>query len=161
MVMGHESQTGGVSLETICAVLCNYARPKSTRLCVRRLLDLGVSEIIVWNNGAEPIPEATHNIVTSKNIGPIGKHLGALQTTRPYVLILDDDHLLTPAGLDALRTWVFHYPAVAQQGGRFKPPFRSYRRQKMLRSQKIELPEEVDMLMPNKGMMLKTSLYRM
>src|SRR5438552_2278438 len=90
-----------VPLEAICAVLCNYARPKSTRKCVRRVLELGITEVIVWNNGAKPIPEATHNIVKRKNIGPIGKHLGALKTDKPFVLILDDDHLLNEAGLDA------------------------------------------------------------
>src|SRR5688572_19194105 len=93
-------------LKDICAVLCNYARPKSARACVRRLLRLGITEVIVWNNGAKPIPEATKNIVNPENIGPIGKHLGALNTTKPYVLIIDDDYLLTKSGLDALRKWV-------------------------------------------------------
>jgi hypothetical protein len=150
-----------VPLGDICAVLCNYARPKSTRECVRRVLDLGITEVIVWNNGAKPIPEATQNIVKRRNIGPIGKHLGALKTTKPYVLILDDDHLLNEAGLDAFRKWVVHYPAVAQQGCEFLAPFNSYGRRQWYRAQDLSAPQEVDMVMPNKGMMLKTTLYRL
>lgn len=149
------------SLKDICAVLCNYARPKSARACVRRLLKLGITEVIVWNNGAKPIPEATHNITNSENIGPMGKHLGALNTTKPYVLIMDDDYLLTEAGLNALRKWVLHYPAVAQQGSRFKPPFNNYRKRDLYLSQNLKAPQKVDLVMPNKGMMLKTSLYQL
>lgn len=159
--MGQKSESQKVPLNDICAVLCNYARPKNARACVRRLLDLGITEIIVWNNGAKPIPEATHNIINSKNIGPIGKHLGALETTKPYVLITDDDYLLTKTGLNALRKWVLHYPAVAQQGSKFKPPFNKYGNRDLYFSQKIKVPQKVDMVMPNKGMMLRTSLYRL
>ncbi len=149
-----------VPLKEICAVLCNYARPKCARICVRRLLNLGITEVVVWNNGAKPIPEATHNITNTKNIGPMGKHLGALNTTKPYVLIIDDDYLLTKAGLNALRKWVLHFPAVAQQGSRFKPPFKNYNKRDLYLSEGVKFPKKVDMVMPNKGMMLKTSLYR-
>lgn len=148
-------------LKDICAVLCNYARPKSARACVRRLLKLGITEVIVWNNGAKPIPEATKNIVNPENIGPIGKHLGALNTTKPYVLIIDDDYLLTKSGLDALRKWIPYYPAVAQQGNRFKPPFKQYNKRDLYLSQSIKVPKKVDLVMPNKGMMLRTDLYKL
>lgn len=148
-------------LKDICAVLCNYARPKNARACVRRLLKLGITEVIVWNNGAKPIPEATRNINNPENIGPIGKHLGALKTTKPYVLIIDDDYLLTKAGLAALRKWAPYYPAVAQQGSRFKPPFKNYSKRDLYLSQKIKVPQKVDLVMPNKGMMLKSGLYKL
>lgn len=159
--MGQKSGKQRVPLKDICAVLCNYARPKSAKACVRRLLELGITEVVVWNNGAKPIPEATHNINNSKNIGPMGKYLGALNTTKPYVLIIDDDYLLTKEGLDALRKWVLYYPAVAQQGSKFKPPFNKYGKRDLYLSQDIKVPQRVDMVMPNKGMMLKTSLYRL
>lgn len=149
-----------VPLKDICAVMCNYARPKSAKAVVKRLLNLGITEINVWNNGAKPIPEATKNITNSKNIGPIGKYLGALKTTKPYVLIIDDDYLLTKAGLNALRKWVMHYSAVAQQGSKFKPPFKEYGKRDLFLSEKIKAPQKVDMVMPNKGMMLKSSVYR-
>lgn len=149
-----------VPLKSICAVLCNYARPKNARSCVKRLLKLGITEIIVWNNGAKPIPEATQNINNPQNVGPIGKYLGALNTVKPYVLVTDDDYLLTKVGLDALRKWVQYYPAVAQQGSKFKPPFDDYGKRDLFLAQKIKVPQKVDMVMPNKGMLLKTSLYR-
>lgn len=148
-------------LTDICAVLCNYARPKSARKCVKRLLDLGITEVVVWNNGAKPVKGATQNITNSKNIGPMGKHLGALYTTKTYVLIIDDDYLLTRAGLNALRKWVMYYPAVAQQGSKFKRPFNKYDKRDLYLSQKLDIPKKVDMVMPNKGMMLKTSLYQL
>lgn len=159
--MAQKSSDRKVPLKDICAVLCNYARPKSARACVRRLLKLGITEVIVWNNGAKPIPEATYNINNSKNIGPMGKHLGALNTAKPYVLVIDDDYLLTKAGLNALRKWAPHYPAVAQQGSRFIPPFKYYGKRDLYLSQRIKVPQKVDLVMPNKGMMLKTSLYKL
>jgi hypothetical protein len=161
--MSDEKKLSGqkVPIESVCAVLCNFARPTSTRACVRQLLKLGLTEVIVWNNGAEPIPEATRNIIKEKNIGPLGKHLGALETKKPYVLIQDDDCLVTKAGLDSMRRWVLHYPAVAQQGCEFRSPFDSYNSKEWFRSQNLESPREVDMIMPNKGMMLETRLYRL
>lgn len=159
--MDQKSKDQKVPLKDICAVLCNYARPRNARACVRRLLDLGITEIIVWNNGAKPIPEATQNITNSKNIGPFGKYLGALNTTKTYVLIMDDDYLLTKVGLNAFRKWVLRYQAVAQQGSKFKPPFKNYGSRDLYLSEKIKAPQRVDMVMPNKGMMLKTSLYRL
>ncbi len=160
-IMSHNSRKQKVPLKDICAVLCNYARPKNARACVKRLLSLGITEVFVWNNGAKPIPEATYNIINSKNIGPYGKYLGAINTTKPYVLVIDDDYLLTKAGLDALRKWVLYYPAVAQQGSRFKPPFTKYGKRDLYLSQNLKVPKKVDMVMPNKGMMIKTTIYQL
>lgn len=149
-----------VSMDDICAVMCNYARPKNARSCVKRLKELGLQEIIVWNNGAKPIPEATHNIILSKNIGPIGKYYAGLETGKPYVLIIDDDYLLTESGLNALREWIFSFPAVAQYGNVFKPPFNKYSKKISYESNKIKAPQLVDIAMPSRGMLIKTEIYR-
>jgi hypothetical protein len=149
-----------VPLGDICAIMCNYARPHSARACVRRLRGLGITEIIVWNNGVEPIPEATQNINLPENVGPIGKYKGALHTTKPYILIVDDDYLLTNDGLRSLRRWAGKYPMVAQQGHIFRRPFNCYLHRKMYQSHNVKTPQQVDMTMPNKGTMIKTGLYR-
>lgn len=158
--MGKLESGGIVPLSDICAVMCNYARPNSARACVRRLRELGLKEIIVWNNGAKPIPEASQNIMNSENIGPIGKYYAGLKTKKPYVLIVDDDHLLTLPGLTAFRKWAAHYPAVAQNGSIFEPPFDDYCKRKLYRSSKVKTPSKVDMAQPNMGLMMKRDLYR-
>lgn len=149
-----------VPLHQICAVICNYARPRNARACVRQLKKLGITEIVVWNNGAPPVPEATHNIRCPGNIGPIGKYLAGLHTKKRYILVVDDDFLLLPPGLEALRRWVRRYPLVGQNGAVFHPPFKNYLQKTHYRSDRINRPRRVDMLQPNLGMMLKTELYR-
>src|SRR5690554_117564 len=149
-----------VPLDHICAVMCNYARPNNARVCVRQLKKLGITEIVVWNNGAPSLPEATHNIKHQRNIGPIGKYLAGLQTNKRYVLVVDDDFLLLPPGLDALRRWVRQYPLVGQNGAVFYPPFKNYTHKIHYLSDWIGSPRRVDMIQPNMGMMLKTELYR-
>ena len=71
-----------VPLAQISAVMCNYARPNNARACVRQLRKLGIEEIIVWNNKAAPIPEATYNLNYPVNIGPLGKYLAGLGTKK-------------------------------------------------------------------------------
>ena len=110
----------------ICSATCNYARPNNAKDCVKRLKDLGLTEIIVWNNKAKPIKSATRNIVSATNIGSIGRYYIGLHTQRPYILIVDDDHMLTEAGLTALRLGAVKYQAVVQCGAIFNPPFKRY-----------------------------------
>lgn len=153
-------QTSLVPLNDICAVMCNYARPKSAKKCINSIKKMGINEIIIWNNGAKPIQGATKNINHSRNYGPMGKYLAALYTKKPYVLVIDDDHLITRSGLNSLRRWVTKYPMVAQNGVIFKHPFKNYRKRIIYQSPAIKSPKTVDMVQPNKGMMLKTSLYR-
>jgi hypothetical protein len=154
------SKVSKISLDDICAVICNYARPKNARACVRRLQDLGIKEIIVWNNGPDQIPEATLTINSPKNIGPIGKYFAAQQTNRPYVLITDDDCLLTGPGLKALLKWAGKYPVVTQCGITYHTPFaKPYPRTKFL-SEQLKVPKKVDVAVSNRGMIIKTSLYR-
>ena len=89
----------------ISAATCNYARPNNAKACVKRLKELGLTEIIVWNNKAKPIKSATKNIVSATNVGSIGRYYISLHTQKPYILIVDDDHMLTRSGLTALRVW--------------------------------------------------------
>jgi|SRR5690554_3964532 len=155
-----DNKTGLIPLHQISAVMCNYARPKSARSCVRRLKELGITEIIVWNNGAKPIPEATLNINHKTNKGPIGKYHAGLKTKRPYVLIVDDDHLLTASGLRAFRKWGKRFPAVAQNGSIFEPPFTDYNKRVFFRSHQLKKVQKVDMIQPNMGLLIRTDLYR-
>ena len=149
-----------VPLTSIAAVMCNFARPKNARRVVQQLLTLGIQEIRVWNNGVKPIPEATHNLKSKKNIGPIGKYLAALQTSKDYVLIVDDDYLLTEEGLSAFRRWAPFFPGVTQFGCLFKLPFDDYRKKNKYFSHKLKSPKRVDLVIPSRGLMLKTELYR-
>lgn len=151
-----------VELNKICAVMCNYKRPKNARKCVKQLKRLGITEVIVWNNGAKPIPEATKNINRSHNIGPIGKYLAGLSTTKPYILVTDDDYLITKAGLDAMRKYVLKYPVVAQNGdiySHFNAKTGSRKRTRY-HSEDIKTPKRVDLVIPNRGLMLSTNLYK-
>ncbi len=149
-----------VSLSQVTAVMCNYARPKSARLVVKRLRDLGLTEIIVWNNGAKPVPGATQNILSEKNIGALGRYYAALNASRPYILIVDDDVLLTKKGLNTLLKYTTKYPAVVQAGLTFGSPFQKrYQRTKFL-SDKVKAPRKIDVVISNRGMILKTDLCR-
>lgn len=151
-----------VPMEKISAVICNYKRPLSARKCVMRLKELGIREVIVWNNGAKPIAEATVNINYPQNIGPIGKYLAGLDTKLPYVLVTDDDYLLTKAGVDALRKWVRVYPVVSQVGDVYwyLNPETGIRLKTRYYSEQLKEPKRVDLILPYQGMMLKTSVYR-
>lgn len=151
-----------VSLEGIAAVICNYKRPLSAQKCVKRLKELGIQEVIVWNNGAKPISEATININYPHNIGPIGKYLAGLHTKLPYVLVTDDDYLLTKAGVDALRKWVRVYPVVSQVGDVYwyLNPVTGKRLKTRYFSEELKEPKRVDLILPYHGMMMKTSVYR-
>lgn len=147
-----------VSISKVTAVMCNYARPKSARAVVKRLRALGLTDIIVWNNGAEPIPEATNNINNSENIGTIGRYHAVLQSSRPYILIVDDDILLTKKGLNSLLKYAGKYPAVVQAGLIFGSPFKKkYKRIKYL-SDKLKKPKAVDVVIANRGMIIKNDL---
>jgi len=156
------SSSSGVPLDKICAVLCNYKRPLSAERCVQKLKELGVGEVIVWNNGAKPIPDATVNINRPKNIGPLGKYLAGLYTKMPYVLVTDDDYLITKPGIDALRKWVRVYPAVTQVGDVywFFNQETGNRLKTRYFSDQIKEAKRVDLVLPYHGMMLKASLYR-
>ncbi len=155
------NKTKSVSLSQVTAVMCNYARPKSARLVVNRLRDLGLTEIIVWNNCAKPIPSATRNLNSEKNIGALGRYYAALDGSRPYILIVDDDLLLTKKGLHTLLKYANQYPAVAQAGLIFGSPFQKrYRRTKFL-SDKVKAPQKVDVAISNRGMILKKDLCRL
>lgn len=151
-----------VPLNKICAVMCNYKRPKNARKVVKQLKRFGIKEIIVWNNRAKPIPEATKNINQPTNIGPRGKYLAGLHTKKPYVLITDDDNLITKAGLDALRKWASFYPVVSQVGDIYLAfnPINGHRKRKRYHSHEVSKPKRVDYVLPYLGMMVKTSLYR-
>lgn len=149
-----------IPLSNICAAICNYARPHNAKACVKRLRDLGLKEIIVWNNKAKPIHSATKNIVNKTNIGSIGRYRVGLHTKKKYILIVDDDHLLTRAGLTALRLGAVKYPAVVQCGAIFHPPFKRYFKRKVLRSYQIKKPMKVDLVLPFGGMLLTTDLCR-
>lgn len=149
-----------IPLDDICASTCNFARPNNAKQCVKRLKELGLKEIIVWNNGAKPISCATKNIVSKTNIGSIGRYLGAKYTKKPYILIVDDDHMLTRAGLNALRLWATRYPAVLQCGAIFKPPFNRYFKREVLTSDHLKKPKKVDLVLPFGGMILTTKLCR-
>ena len=156
--MSHQNEP--VSISQVAAVMCNYARPKSARLAVKRLRDLGLTEIIVWNNGVKPIPKATKNINNAKNIGTIGRYYAAFHTSRPYLLIVDDDVLLTKKGLEALLKYAPRYPAVVQAGLIYESPFKKkYKRLKFL-SDKVKKVTKVDVLIANRGLMLKNDLCR-
>lgn len=149
-----------VALSQVTAVMCNYARPNSARLVLKRLRDLGVEEIIVWNNGVKPITKAAKNINHAKNIGTIGRYYAAFHTSRPYLLIVDDDVLLTKKGLEALLKYATHYPAVVQAGLIYESPFKqNYKRTKFL-SNKIKKVTKVDVLIANRGLIIKTALCR-
>ena len=149
-----------ISLSQVTAVMCNYARPKSARLVIKRLRDLGVAETIVWNNSARPIPGATRNLSSEKNIGALGRYYAALDASRPYILIVDDDVLLTKKGLITLLKYAPRYPAVVQAGLIFGSPFKKrYRRTKYL-SEQVKAPKKVDVVISNRGMILKKELCR-
>lgn len=149
-----------ISKSEICAATCNYARPNNAKACVKRLKDLGLSEIVVWNNKAKPISGATRNIVSATNIGSIGRYYIGLHTQKPYILIIDDDHMLTQAGLNALRLWAVKYPAVVQCGAVFNPPFKRYFDRKVIKSDQIKLPRKVDLVLPYGGLLILTDLCR-
>jgi len=121
---------------------------------------LGFKEIIVWNNMAKPIHSATRNIVSSSNIGSIGRYHVGLHTKKQYILIIDDDHLLTQTGLTALRLWADKYPVVVQCGAIFDPPFTNYSNRKVHRSNQVKKPKKVDLVLPYGGMLLTTDLCR-
>lgn len=149
-----------ISLSQVTAVMCNYARPKSARLVVKRLRDLGLTDIIVWNNNAKPIQEATQNIISAKNIGPIGRYYAAWHSSRPYLLIVDDDVLLTRKGLNTLLKYAVRYPAVVQAGLIYGSLFKKKTKRIKILSDKIKSPVDVDVLISNRGMILKTDLGR-
>lgn len=144
----------------ICAATCNFARPNNARTCVKRLKDLGLKEIIVWNNKAKPIKNATRNIVSSTNIGSIGRYYIGMHTQKPYILIVDDDHMLTQAGLTALRLWATKFPAVVQCGAVFNPPFKRYFNRKVIKSNQVKIPRKVDLVLPYGGLLISTDLCR-
>jgi hypothetical protein len=144
----------------ICAATCNYARPNNAKACVRRLKDLGLTEIIVWNNKAKPINSAARNIVSATNIGSIGRYNIGLHTQKPYILIVDDDHMLTRAGLTALRIGAARYPAVVQCGAVFNPPFKRYFDRKVIKSHQVKAPRQVDLVLPYGGLLISTELCR-
>ncbi len=149
-----------VPLSKVTAVMCNYARPKSARLVVKRLIELGLSDIIVWNNGVKPVPKATKNINSVENIGTIGRYYSAFHTSRPYMLIVDDDVLLTKKGLNSLLENAEKYPAVVQAGLIYDSPFKEkYKRTKYL-SDKVKKVQKVDVLIANRGLIIKTDLCR-
>jgi hypothetical protein len=149
-----------ISLSQVTAVMCNYARPKSARLVIKRLSDLEVAETIVWNNSARPIPGATRNLYSEKNIGALGRYYAALDASKPYILIVDDDVLLTKKGLNTLLKYAPRYPAVVQAGLIFGSPFKkNYRRTKYL-SDNLKTPKKVDVAISNRGMILKKELCR-
>ena len=155
-----ENIGGSISLSQVTAVMCNYARPKSALRVIKRLRELGLTEIIVWNNCAKPIPEATRNLNSKKNVGALGRYYAALDATRPYVLMIDDDVLLTRKGLNTLLKYAPRYPAVAQAGLIFGPPFKKrYQRIKFL-SDKVKKIKKVDVAISNRGMVLKKELCR-
>lgn len=152
--------TEPISLSQVTAVMCNYARPKSARLVVKGLRDLGLTEIIVWNNVAKPIPGATRNLHSKKNIGALGRYYAALDASRPYILIVDDDVLLTKKGLNTLLQYAPRYPAVVQAGLIFGSPFKKrYKRIKFL-SDKVKGPKKVDVVISNRGLIFKKELCR-
>jgi hypothetical protein len=144
----------------ISAATCNYARPNNAKACVKRLKELGLTEIIVWNNKAKPIKNATKNHVSSINVGSIGRYYIGLHTQKPYILIVDDDHMLTRAGLTALRKWAAKYPAVVQCGAVFNPPFKRYFDRKVIKSHQVTAPREVDLVLPYGGLLISTELCR-
>lgn len=155
-----EYKDGPVSLGEVTAIMCNYARPNSAKFVVQRLRKLGIKDIIVWNNAANTIPEATRNITSVKNIGTIGRYYAALQSSKPYILIVDDDVLLTKKGLNSLLKSAAKYPAVVQAGLIYGSPFKKkYKRIKYL-SDKVKAPQKVDVVIANRGMILKTDLCR-
>jgi hypothetical protein len=152
--------TESIPLSQVTAVMCNYARPKSARLVVKRLRDLGLMEIIVWNNGAKPIPGATRNLRSEKNIRALGRYYAALDASKPYILMVDDDVLLTKKGLHTLLKFAPRYPAVVQAGLIFGSPFKkNYRRTKYL-SDKVKTIKKIDVVISNRGMILKKELCR-
>lgn len=147
-----------VALSQITAVMCNYARPKSARLVVKRLRELGLTEIIIWNNCAKPIPAATRNLHSKKNIGALGRYYAALDASRPYILMVDDDVLLTKKGLNTLLKYAARYPAVVQAGLIFGSPFKKkYRRTKYL-SDQVKAPKKIDVAISNRGLIFKKEL---
>lgn len=149
-----------IALSQVTAVMCNYARPQSARLVVQRLKDLGLTEIIVWNNCAKPIPGATRNLHSEKNIGALGRYYAALDASRPYILMVDDDVLLTKKGLNTLLKYAARYPAVVQAGLIFGSPFKKrYRRTKYL-SDKVRAAKKVDVAISNRGFIFKKELCR-
>lgn len=144
----------------ISAATCNYARPNNAKACVKRLKELGLTEIIVWNNKAKPIKSATKNIVSATNVGSIGRYYISLHTQKPYILIVDDDHMLTRSGLTALRVWGAKYPAVLQCGAVFNPPFKRYFDRKVIKSHQVKAPRKVDLVLPYGGLLIPTELCR-
>lgn len=155
-----KSKAEPVHLSQVTAVMCNYARPRSARMVVKRLRDLGLTEIIIWNNCAKPIPGATRNLNSEKNIGALGRYYAALDASRPYILIVDDDLLLTKKGLNTLLKYAPRYPAVVQAGLIFGSPFKKkYRRTKYL-SDKVKTPKKVDVAISNRGLIFKKDLCR-
>lgn len=162
MPQKHTPPKGAIPLNKICAVMCNYKRPKNARKCVKQLKKLGIGEIIVWNNGVKPIRGVSKNINKPHNVGPIGKFYAGLETKKPYILIIDDDFLITKPGLDALRKWGLRYPAVAQNGDIYLKfnPNTGERKRIRYRSDLLKKPKKVDLIIPNKGLLLKTSLYQ-
>ncbi len=149
-----------IPINDICAATCNYARPNNARTCVKRLRDLGLKEVIVWNNKAKPIKNATRNIISSTNIGSIGRYYIGLHTQKPYILIVDDDHMLTKEGLNALRLWAAKYPAVLQCGAIFNPPFKRYFNRKVIKSHQVTTPKKIDLVLPYGGLLMTTDLCR-
>ncbi len=154
------SEVKPVSLAEVTAIMCNYARPKSAKLVVKRLRDLGLTEIIVWNNGIKPVPGATLNINSARNIGAIGRYYGALHASKPYILIVDDDVLLTKKGLNTLLKYAAKYPTVVQAGLIYGSPFKkNYKRIKYL-SDTVKTTKKVDVIISNRGMIIKSDLCR-
>ncbi|HEY8464841.1 MAG TPA: glycosyltransferase [Bacillota bacterium] len=150
-----------VALSEVTAVMCNYARPGSARAVVKRLRNLGLTEIIVWNNGgAKPVAEATQNINHAENIGTIGRYHAALHSKRPYILIVDDDVLLTKKGLEALLKYAGKYPLVVQAGLIYSSPFQKKPKRIKILSDQIKKPTAVDVAIANRGMIMNTDLYR-
>lgn len=149
-------------LEQITAIILSWKRPQSAQRCVDSLRKCGLENIWVWcQENIEPPEGASVVMSCSANLGTWPRYAVAGLAQTSHVIFIDDDTLISAAGMDALRTGAMEFPDrnVGLFGMRFKAPFNSYHKRSYFKSHNIDAPIEVDMLWP-KGQIIPAQLVQ-
>ena len=150
-------------LDQITAIILCYKRPKKQQQVINGLVGMGLKHIWAWCNApAVPPKGATRIFTDSQNGMTWPRYAMAPLAPTPWVLFCDDDTLLLPAGLDALRRGAVKYPGrnLALIGCRYKAPFTGgLRRRIYAKSHQIKEAQPVDAPWP-KGQLIARDLLQ-
>ena len=155
-----EPSAGSLDPSDVTAILLHYKRPVNMQRCVDALRAGGIEKIWLWNNGDEMPPEGITRLLTdSENSRTWPRWAIASLAETPYVLHIDDDAELKPAGIEALLRGAYPDGPVGLFGFKFKPPYNDYLKRDYYWCERIKADTEVDILYP-KGLIWPRDLMQ-